>query len=302
MYAKSGLLLSARRLFDEMPERDIPAWNSIIAGYARCGKLTEARDLFDRMPARNVVTWTAMISGYSQNGRFLEAVETFVRMGEQVNVRPNEVTVASILPACANLGALELGERINRYVRERGFLRNVFVGNSLMEMYAKCGRIDRARQVFEEIGGVRNLCSWNSMIMGLAVHGRWKEGLELFHDMLVSFFSYSFVGSIDTLLIFNHSKFWNVVVFFDIVNKLENFIYLRHLFFTQSLLQTAKHPLGRVFRFLFFFSFCIFKQFILVHVSIYMCKFCFCVHSLTKHLNCFVNTSQEELHLMILRL
>ncbi|KAJ8617293.1 hypothetical protein MRB53_013479 [Persea americana] len=184
MYAKSGLLLSARQLFDEMPERDIPAWNSIIAGYARCGKLAEARDLFDRMPARNVVTWTAMISGYSQNGRFQEAVEMFVRMGEQENVRPNEVTVASVLPACANLGALELGERINRYVREHGFLKNVFVGNSLMEMYAKCGRIDRARQVFEEIGEVRNFCSWNSMIMGLAVHGRWKEGLELFHNML----------------------------------------------------------------------------------------------------------------------
>lgn len=253
MYAKSGLLLSARQLFDEMPERDIPAWNSIIAGYARCGKLAEARDLFDRMPARNVVTWTAMISGYSQNGRFQEAVEMFVRMGEQENVRPNEVTVASVLPACANLGALELGERINQYVRAHGFLKNVFVGNSLMEMYAKCGRIDRARQVFEEIGGVRNLCSWNSMIMGLAVHGRWKEGLELFHNMLVSFFSYSFVGSNGTLFIFNHSKFWNVVLF-DIFNKLENFIYLRHFCFLPKVCYKQPNTLWEGF-FFFFFSF-----------------------------------------------
>lgn len=185
MYAKTGLLASAHQLFDEMPQRDIPSWNSIIAGYARLGHLEEARLLFECMPERNVVSWTSMVSGYSQKGMFEEAVEMFLRMTEKENVRPNEVTVASVLPACANLGALELGERIDRYAREHGFLRNAFVGNSLVDMYAKCGRINQARQVFEEISRVRNLCTWNSMIMGLAVHGMWEEGLQLFHEMLV---------------------------------------------------------------------------------------------------------------------
>ncbi|KAF8412084.1 hypothetical protein HHK36_000038 [Tetracentron sinense] len=183
MYAKLGSLASARRLFDEMPDRDIPAWNSIIAAYARCGKLEGARELFELMPSRNIVSWTTMISGYSQNGQYERALAVFVRM-EKEEVRSNEVTIASILPACANLGALEVGERIETYAREKGFLRNLFVSNALLEMYAKCGKIEIARRVFDEIGSGRNLCSWNSMIMGLAVHGRWKEGLELFHEML----------------------------------------------------------------------------------------------------------------------
>ncbi|XP_058083654.1 pentatricopeptide repeat-containing protein At5g08510 [Magnolia sinica] len=186
MYAKSGVLEYARRVFDEMPERDLPSWNSIVAGYAKWGALAEANELFERMPGRNVVSWTAMVSGYCQNGRFEEAMEVFLMMEREAGVRPNEVTLASVLPACAKLGALELGERIDRYARENGFLRNVFVANALVEMYAKCGRIDKAQRMFEEMGRGRNLCSWNSMIMGLAVHGRWKEGLELFHEMLAS--------------------------------------------------------------------------------------------------------------------
>ena len=60
------------------------------------------------------------------------------------------------------------------------------MSNALLEMYSKCGEIEMARRVFDEIGGRRNLCSWNSMIMGLAVHGRWKEALEFFHELLVS--------------------------------------------------------------------------------------------------------------------
>ncbi|XP_038971546.1 pentatricopeptide repeat-containing protein At5g08510 isoform X2 [Phoenix dactylifera] len=183
MYAKAGLLASARRLFDEMPHRDLALWNSMIGGYAKCGELAEAKELFDMMPLRNVISWTSMISGYSQNGRYEEAIQMFSSMWEEGELRPNEVTLASVLPACANLGAMGLGERIDVYARENGLIGNVFVSNALVEMYAKCGNIERARWVFDELGERRNLCSWNSMIMGLAVHGRWRESLELFHEM-----------------------------------------------------------------------------------------------------------------------
>ncbi|XP_077243104.1 pentatricopeptide repeat (PPR) superfamily protein [Tasmannia lanceolata] len=231
MYAKCGLIVFARQLFDEMPQRDIPVWNSIIAGYARGGELEEARELFELMPERNVVSWTSLISGYSQNGLFEEALEMFLRMGEEVGVRPNEVTVASVLPACAKLGALELGERIDAYARENGFMRNVFVCNSLVEMYAKCGRIDRARRVFEEIGRERNLCSWNSMIMGLAVHGRWEEGLEFFHEMLVGGIAPDDITFVGVLMACTHGGLvdegWNffqsMEKSFSITPKLEHY-------------------------------------------------------------------------------
>lgn len=184
MYAKLGLLPLARRKLDEMQVTDVAPWNSIIAGYAKAGDMEAALGLFRLMPAKNVISWTAMISGYSQNGQYTNALDMFLRMEREKDVRPNQVTIASVLPACANLGALEVGERIEIYARENKYLSNLFVSNALLEMHARCGRIDKARHLFDEIRIKRNLCSWNSMIMGLATHGRCLEALELFQEML----------------------------------------------------------------------------------------------------------------------
>lgn len=187
MYAKMGFLRLARKVFDEMDSKDVPTWNSLISGYARRGDLDEARRCFVEMPLRNVVSWTALISGYAQNGRYREALEMYMEMEREGGVRPNHVTIASVLPACANLGALEVGQRIEAYARANGYFRNAFVCNAVLELYARCGVIEKALQLFGEIGGGRNLCSWNSMIMGLAVHGRCQGALEMFNQMLVSF-------------------------------------------------------------------------------------------------------------------
>ncbi|KAK8941043.1 Pentatricopeptide repeat-containing protein [Platanthera zijinensis] len=183
MYAKTNQLPSARKLFDEIPHRDVAVWNSMITGHARSGDLASARELFDDMPVRNVISWTSMISGYSQSERYEEAIKMFSRMSEASGVTPNEVTLTSILPACANLGNMELGEKLEAFARKNGLFGNVFVGSSLVEMYAKCGDVGRAAAVFREIAAHRNVCSWNSMIMGFAVHGRWKESLLLFQEM-----------------------------------------------------------------------------------------------------------------------
>ncbi|GFY90194.1 hypothetical protein Acr_07g0003910 [Actinidia rufa] len=105
-------------------------------------------------------------------------------MEREKGVSPNEVTIASVLPACANLGALEVGQRIEDYARRKGYFINMFVCNGILEMYSRCGRIDMAKRVFDEIGCKRNVCSWNSIIMGLAVHGKCNEALKLFQEML----------------------------------------------------------------------------------------------------------------------
>lgn len=186
MYAKLGLLALARQQFNEMKIKDVPTWNSLIAGYARNGNMEGASELFAAMPSRNVISWTTMISGYSQNGRYGNSLAMFLEMEKEKGVRPNEVTLASVLPACANLGALEVGQRIEGYASANGYFKNMFVCNAILEMYARCGRIDTAKQIFDKIGINRNLCSWNTMIMGLAVHGKCDEALELFHQMQVS--------------------------------------------------------------------------------------------------------------------
>ncbi|XP_027108541.2 pentatricopeptide repeat-containing protein At5g08510 isoform X1 [Coffea arabica] len=199
MYAKLGLLNLARKQFDGMPTRDVPTWNALIAGYAKSGDMREASRFFSNMPSRNVISWTAMISGYSQNGEYADALALYLEMEKEKGVKPNQVTIASVLPACANLGALEVGQRIEAYAKSNGYLNNMFVCNAILEMYARCGRIDSAMRLFHEIGRRRDLCSWNTMIMGLAIHGKCCEALDLFNQMLgegISPDDVTFVGAI----------------------------------------------------------------------------------------------------------
>ncbi|XVF72985.1 hypothetical protein PTKIN_Ptkin12aG0165000 [Pterospermum kingtungense] len=184
MYAKLRMLPLARQVFDEMRVRNVPTWNALIAGYSRCGDMKEASELFKSMPEKNVVSWTSMISGYSQNGQFSRALEMFLRMEKETAIKPNRVTIASVLPACANLGALEVGERIEAYARENGLFEDLYVSTCVLEMYTRCGKIEVAKRVFDEIGQRRNLCSWNSMIMGFALHGKCIEALEYYDQML----------------------------------------------------------------------------------------------------------------------
>ncbi|CDP08643.1 unnamed protein product [Coffea canephora] len=182
-----------------MPTRDVPTWNALIAGYAKSGDMREASRFFSNMPSRNVISWTAMISGYSQNGEYADALALYLEMEKEKGVKPNQVTIASVLPACANLGALEVGQRIEAYAKSNGYLNNMFVCNAILEMYARCGRIDSAMRLFHEIGRRRDLCSWNTMIMGLAIHGKCCEALDLFNQMLgegISPDDVTFVGAI----------------------------------------------------------------------------------------------------------
>ncbi|KAI4321545.1 hypothetical protein MLD38_034913 [Melastoma candidum] len=95
------------------------------------------------MPSRNVVSWTSVISGYSRNCQYRDALWTFLQM-EGAVVEQNEMTVASVLPACAKLGVLATGERIVKYSREKGFVHNLYVNNAVLEMYTRCGM--RTRQ------------------------------------------------------------------------------------------------------------------------------------------------------------
>ncbi|CAO2824702.1 unnamed protein product [Amaranthus hypochondriacus] len=183
MYAKLGLVELARKQFDHLLFRDTPTWNSMISGYVKCGNMEEAEKLFKLIPFKNVISWTTMISGYSQNGKYFDALNTYLLM-EKEGFKPNEVSIACVLPACANLGALEVGKTIENYARRKGYMDNLFVCNGFLEMYSKCGKLDKAMQLFNEIRDRKNLCSWNSMMMGFAIHGKYEEALQLFHVLL----------------------------------------------------------------------------------------------------------------------
>ncbi|XP_077241990.1 basic helix loop helix DNA-binding superfamily protein [Tasmannia lanceolata] len=180
-HAQFGDLNSARRLFDEMPERNAVSWNTLIAGYARSGDVKTAALLFDQMPCKDLVSWTTMISCYSQNKQFKESLGVFEGM-KIAGVTPDEVTMSIVISACAHLGALDLGKEIHFYVVQSRFEVDVYIGSALIDMYAKCGSIERSLVVFFKLKE-RNLFCWNSMIEGLAIHGYAKEALGLFSRM-----------------------------------------------------------------------------------------------------------------------
>ncbi|XP_057862802.2 pentatricopeptide repeat-containing protein At2g13600 [Cryptomeria japonica] len=181
MYAKCGNIHSARNVFDRMLQRDVVSWNAMIVGYAQSGVLDEASRLFDGMPQRNVVSWNAMISGYAQNGFVENALETFKQM-RLAGVKPDSTTFASILPSFAKMGALEQGRNIHQIIIENGFLSDGAVANALIDMYAKCGIIHQAYELFDNMPR-RNIVSWTAMIAGYAQNGYCKDALKLFELM-----------------------------------------------------------------------------------------------------------------------
>ena len=178
-----GDIDQARLVFDGMGERNMVSWSTMISGYAKMGKLYEARRLFDEMPERNVVSWNAMISGYAQNEKYSDAIELFHQMQQQSNVVPNDVTLVSALSACAQLGALDLGKWIDRFIKRNKIKLSLFLGNSLADMYAKCGCIVDATHVFDSMLE-KDVTSWNVIITGLAMHGHANEAFVCFGKMI----------------------------------------------------------------------------------------------------------------------
>ncbi|XP_006364895.1 pentatricopeptide repeat-containing protein At1g08070, chloroplastic [Solanum tuberosum] len=156
--------------------------NALIDMYAKCGDVKTARMLFEGLEEKDLVSWNVMIGGYTHTGYYKDALSVFHRMQQEV-IDPNDVTLLSILPACAHLGALDLGKWIHVYIdKHYQHLQNTSLWTSLINMYAKCGAIAAAKQVFQGMK-MKTLASYNVMISGLAMHGDAYEALELFRKM-----------------------------------------------------------------------------------------------------------------------
>ncbi|KAL5974179.1 hypothetical protein ACLOJK_030842 [Asimina triloba] len=158
--------------------------HSLIGAYARSALMESARRLFDEMSSRNCVSWNVMISSYCQNGLFKEALELFQRM-PILGFGYDRVTIVSILPACAHLGAIGVGEWIHGKARESGCVKCVFLGTALIDMYCKCGFVEKAKEVFDEMPE-KNIVTWNSMIGGFAMNGHSNRAFDLFNILTMS--------------------------------------------------------------------------------------------------------------------
>ncbi|KAL2556019.1 Pentatricopeptide repeat-containing protein [Forsythia ovata] len=182
MYGKRDFVEMARGIFDRMVERNVVSWNAMIMGYSRVGYCVAARELFDEMPKRDVISWTSMITGYAQAAQHNDAISLFKEM-MVAKVKPDEITVASVLSACAHLGLVDMGTAVHNFIRDHGVKSDIYVGNALINMYCKCGSVEKALEVFHEMEE-KDSVSWTSIISGLAVNGIPNHALELFSQML----------------------------------------------------------------------------------------------------------------------
>ncbi|KAL7100959.1 hypothetical protein ACP275_08G027000 [Erythranthe tilingii] len=180
-YVKAGEMRTAYQIFEKMPSRDVVSWSTVISGYAKAGDIDMAKVLFDSMPAKNLVTWTIMISSYAEKGNGKEAIGLYHRM-EGEKLRPDDTSFVSILSASAESGLLGLGKKVHQSITKTSYKCSTLVNNALVDMYCKCGSLNRAWSIFNSIER-KDLISWNAMIHGLAMHGHGKNALQLFERM-----------------------------------------------------------------------------------------------------------------------
>lgn len=184
-YAKCGKLEDARRLFDEMPVKDVFVWTTLLSGFANSGDMESAAELFNQMPQKNSISWTSLIGGYAKLGMGHEALEVFRTMIMH-QFRPDQFTYSSCLSACAIVASFKHGKQIHAHLVRNNIRLNNIVVSSMIDMYSKCGSMETAKQVFHFMGNKQDVVTWNTLISALAQHGYGVEAILMLKDMLKS--------------------------------------------------------------------------------------------------------------------
>ncbi|KAK9289371.1 hypothetical protein L1049_007526 [Liquidambar formosana] len=154
---------------------------ALVNFYAKCEEIRDARKVFDEIPERNLVAWSTMISGYAKIGMVNEALDSFREM-QMAGIVPDEVTMVSVISACAVTGALHVGRWVHAFIEKQMISADLELSTALVNMYAKCGCIERAKEVFDAMP-VKDTKAWSSMIVGLAIHGLAEDALKAFGRM-----------------------------------------------------------------------------------------------------------------------
>ncbi|KAL3818462.1 hypothetical protein ACJIZ3_004367 [Penstemon smallii] len=183
-YCKGGDVGGAYKVFDESSLRDVVSYNVMIDGFVKAGEIGRARVLFDEMPQRDAVSWGTLLAGYAKSNQCVEAIELFDRM-VALKVEFDNVAIVSTLSACAQLGELEKGKKIHVYIERNGIILDSYLGTALVDLYAKCGCIEKAKEIFESCRE-KNVSLWNAMLIGFAMHGHGKLLLQYFLRMVES--------------------------------------------------------------------------------------------------------------------
>lgn len=182
LYYRCGNSHLAKRVFDQMPERDLVSWNAVLSGYVNSGQIKEARTFFMDMPERSLLAWTVIISALAQNGFGEGALKLFNQMRLE-GFDPCDYTFAGAITSCAVLGSHEHGRQLHGQIMKLGHDSSLSVGNALITMYARCGIVEDSYNVFLTMPYIDSV-SWNAMIAALGQHGQGSRAVDLFEKML----------------------------------------------------------------------------------------------------------------------
>ncbi|KAL9996559.1 putative tetratricopeptide-like helical domain superfamily, DYW domain-containing protein [Helianthus debilis subsp. tardiflorus] len=164
-------------------QQDLFVMTSLVNVYGKCGAMEAARKVFDHLSKRNVVTWTSLMSGYVHNSQPEEAIQVFIQMLEHGSY-PTNYTIGVVLTACSALCHVNMGKQVHGYVLKYGLEDDTSIGNSLCNLYSKCGGyLESAMKAFWRIGE-RNVISWTTIVSACGDNGDSAAGLGLFSAML----------------------------------------------------------------------------------------------------------------------
>ncbi|PON65377.1 DYW domain containing protein [Parasponia andersonii] len=203
-----------KRVFNLMTrngfEPDLYLRNRVLLMHLRCGMMIDARKLFEEMPEKNLVSWNMMVAGHVDSGEFLEAFRLFLMMWQEFSEGGSRI-FATMIRASAGLGLIFAGRQVHSCALKMGVGQDIFVSCALIDMYSKCGDIEDAQFVFDELPE-KSTVGWNTIIAGYALHGYSEEALSLYYEMRESgvkmdHFTFSILVRICTRLAsFEHAK------------------------------------------------------------------------------------------------
>lgn len=181
-YVKTASLGYARRVHGTMPAPSVVCSTALIVGCMNEGLYRDAEAIFDGTRDKDVVVYNAMVEGYSRTEETAESsLEVFKAM-QRARFRPTVSTCVSVLGACSLLSSPELGEQVHCHAIKSNVVSDIKTGSALLDMYAKCGRVEDARRVFDGMTD-KNVVTWTSMIDGYGKNGLSDEALQLFGEM-----------------------------------------------------------------------------------------------------------------------
>ncbi|PSS06353.1 Pentatricopeptide repeat-containing protein [Actinidia chinensis var. chinensis] len=159
---------------------DVYVANALLVMYTRCGKVGEALRIFDDMDERDNISWNSMLSGFVQNGLYNEALHFWHDM-QEAGQKPDQASVVSLLAASARLGNLLFGMETHAYAVKNGLDSDLQVGNTLVDLYGKCSRMNYMDSVFQRLPN-KDFISWTTFIAGLAQNNNHLRALEVFRE------------------------------------------------------------------------------------------------------------------------